>query len=186
MGQSLWFASRGTGLVAVLLLTTTTVLGAIHTGRAAGARWPRFTVHAVHRNLAFLTLVFLAVHVATAIVDPYAGIGWLDAVVPFASDYHPFWLGLGAVALDLLLAVLVTSLLRLHIGLRLWRLVHVTSYALWPVAMLHGIGIGGADTRLGWVLLVYAACGIAVILAIARRLLVRDPDRDARRQAWMS
>ena len=158
MGQSLWFASRGTGLVAALLLTATTVLGAIHTGRVAGARWPRFTVHAVHRNLSLLTLAFLAVHVASAIIDPYAGIAWLDVVVPFVSTYHPFWLGLGAVALDLILAVVVTSLLRPRIGLRQWRAVHLLAYALWPVALLHGVGIGGDDTRLGWVLALYLAC----------------------------
>ncbi len=63
----------------------------------------------MHRNLSLLTLAFLAVHVASAIIDPYAGIAWLDVVVPFVSTYHPFWLGLGAVALDLILAVVVTS-----------------------------------------------------------------------------
>ena len=94
----------------------------------------------------------------------------------------PFWLGLGAVALDLVLAVVVTSLLRLRIGLRQWRAVHLSAYALWPVALLHGVGIGGADTRLGWVLALYLACAVAVLVAVVRRLLVRDPDRDARRR----
>ena len=186
MGQTLWFASRGTGLVSALLLTATTALGAIHTGRVTSARWPRFTLHAVHRNLSLFTLAFLAVHVASAIIDPYAGIAWLDVVVPFVSTYHPFWLGLGAVALDLILAVVVTSLLRLRIGLRQWRAIHLSAYALWPVAMLHGVGIGGDDTRLGWVLALYLACAVAVLVAVVRRLLVRDPDREARRRAWTS
>jgi hypothetical protein len=106
--------------------------------------------------------------------------------VPFVSAYHPFWLGLGAVALDLILAVVVTSLLRLRIGLRQWRAVHLSAYALWPVAMLHGVGIGGADTRLDWVLALYLACAVAVLVAVVRRLLVHDPDRDARRRAWTS
>ena len=101
------------------------MLGAIHTGRVR-ARWPRFTLHALHRNLSLLTLVFLAVHVASAIIDPYAGIAWLDVVVPFVSTYHPFWLGLGAVALDLILAVVVTSLLRLRMAA--WRAVHLSAY----------------------------------------------------------
>lgn len=186
MGQSLWFASRGTGLVAVLLLTATTALGALHTGRAAGRRWPRFTVQAVHRNLSLLALVFLAVHVASAILDPYAGIAWIDAVVPFTSSYHPFWVGLGAVALDLLLAVTITSLLRLRIGLRRWRAIHYLAYLLWPVAMLHGVGIGGADTRTAWVVIVYVLCAVTVVAAVAKRLLVHDPDRDARARAWTS
>jgi methionine sulfoxide reductase heme-binding subunit len=181
VGQAFWFASRGAGLVSLLLLTATVVLGAGHAGRVTGAGWPRFTLHAVHRNLSLLALAFLAVHVATATIDPYAGIRWLDAVLPFTSTYHPFWLGLGALALDLMLAVIVTSLLRARIGLRIWRVLHLSTYALWPLALAHGLGIGGADSELGWVRTVYAGCAVAVAVALARRLLASDPDRDARR-----
>jgi sulfoxide reductase heme-binding subunit YedZ len=183
MGQALWFASRGTGLVSLLLLSATVVLGAGHSGRVSGPGWPRFALHAVHRNLSLLTVAFLGVHIASAIVDPYAGISWLDAVAPFVSAYHPFWLGLGAIALDLMLAVTVTSLLRTRIGLRAWRVVHLSTYALWPVALAHGLGIGGIDSTLGWVQAIDAGCVVAVGAAVVRRLRVRDPDREARRAA---
>ncbi|MFC4944936.1 ferric reductase-like transmembrane domain-containing protein [Pseudonocardia sp. GCM10023141] len=183
MDQALWFTSRATGLVSLLLLTSTVVLGAVHSGRASSDAWPRFALHAVHRNIALLTVAFVGVHVSTAIIDPYAGIAWLDAVVPFGSGYHPFWLGLGAVALDLLVAVVVTSMVRGRIGLRAWRAVHLATYALWPVAVAHGFGIGGSDSGLGWVLAFDAACVLAVGVAVARRLFVRDPDREARRPA---
>jgi methionine sulfoxide reductase heme-binding subunit len=183
MGQTLWFTSRGTGLVSLLLLTATVVLGSVHSGRVATIRWPRFTVHAVHRNLSLLALGFLAVHVATAIIDPYAGIGWVDALVPFVSSYHPFWLGLGTLALDLILALIITSLLRTRLPLRLWRGVHLCAYGLWPIALAHGLGIGGADSRLPWVLAVDAVCALAVVLALVRRLTAEDRDRDARRAA---
>ncbi|MFC4949116.1 hypothetical protein [Pseudonocardia sp. GCM10023141] len=104
MGQAHWYLSRGTGLVSLLLLTSTVVLGALHSGRASTGAWPRFALHAVHRNLALLTVAFLGVHLSTAIIDPYAGITRLDTVLPFGASYHPFWLGLGATALDLLIA----------------------------------------------------------------------------------
>ncbi len=180
MEHALWFAGRATGLVSLLLLTATVVLGATHAGRGAAAAWPRFTVQAVHRNLSLLTVGFLAVHVTTAVVDPYAPIRWVDAVVPFGSAYEPFWLGLGAVALDLLIAVAVTSLARARIGLRVWRAVHLAAYGLWPVAVLHGLGIGGADSRTPWILAIDALCVLAVATAVGWRLRVRDPDRDAR------
>lgn len=181
MGQALWFASRATGLVSLLLITASVVLGASHSGRVASSGWPRFTLHAVHRNVSLLTLAFLVVHIATAIIDPYATIAWLDAVVPFGSVYHPFWLGLGAVAFDLVLAVLVTSMLRGRVPLRLWRGVHLASYAMWPVAVAHGLGIGGTDSTLWWVLALNVACAVAVVGAVARRLLTRHPDAVARR-----
>jgi methionine sulfoxide reductase heme-binding subunit len=179
--QALWFTSRATGLVSLLLITATAVLGASHAGRATSARWPRFTVHAVHRNLSLLTLAFLVVHIATAVIDPYVKIGWIDTVVPFVSAYQPFWLGLGAVAFDLVIAVLVTSIMRLRVPRRVWRLVHVSTYAMWPVAVIHGLGIGGDDSSMWWVIALNVGCTLAVAVALTRRLLVRDPDAQARR-----
>ena len=181
MEQGLWFASRATGLVSLLLLTGSVALGCAHSGRVSTRAWPRFALHAVHRNLSLLTVLFLAVHIASAIIDPYAGLRWVDAVVPFVSSYHPMWLGLGAIALDLLIAALATSLMRTRLPHRMWRAVHLLAYLLWPLAVGHGLMIGGADSRLPWVIGINVACGAAVISAVTWRLLARHPDRQARR-----
>src|SRR5436190_363795 len=179
-GQALWYASRATGLVTLLLFTATIVLGTLNVGRFNAGGWPRFVVAAVHRNVSLVALGFLMVHVATAIVDPYAGIGWLDAVVPFGSVYRPFWLGLGAVAGDLVLAIIVTSLVRVRIGVRLWRAVHWAAYACWPLAVVHGLGIGGADSHVGWVLALDVACLVAVVVAVGWRFAVVHADTRVR------
>jgi methionine sulfoxide reductase heme-binding subunit len=168
--MALWYASRAAGLLALLLLTGTVVLGALTRGRASSQTWPRFTVVALHRNLSLLTLVFVFVHVATAVVDGYAGIAWLDVVVPFVSVYHPFWLGLGAAAFDLLLALLVTSLLRTRINPKVWRAVHWAAYACWPVAVVHGLGIGETEVASWWGLALVLACVAAVVGAVAWRI----------------
>jgi hypothetical protein len=173
----LWYVSRATGLLSLVLLTSVLVLGALTGGRASAARWPRFAVAALHRNLTLLTLAFVLVHVSSAIIDGYAGIAWLDAVLPFVSVYHPFWLGLGAAAFDLFAALLVSSLLRPHINPRWWRGLHWAAYACWPIAVAHGLGIGGADTRTGWVLAIVGACVLAVGSAVAWRATVRVPVR---------
>ena len=184
MDLALWFASRATGLVALPLLTLSLVLGIVAAGRMASERWPRFALAALHRNISLMTVLFLAVHVSTSIIDPYAGIGWLDAVVPFISVYQPLWLGLGAIALDLLIALLVTSLLRTRISVRLWRAVHWTGYACWPIALVHGLGIGGKDSGLGWVISLNVIC----VLVVGAALIVRlrgggHPDNAVRRAA---
>lgn len=184
MGQTLWFASRATGLVALPLLTTSLVLGIAGSARAASVGWPRFALAGLHRNISLMTVLFLAVHVSSSIIDPYAGIRWLDAVVPFVSGYHPFWLGLGAVALDLVLALIVTSLLRTRLSHRLWRTVHWAVYLCWPVAMVHGLGIGGKDTHLSWVISLNAACALVVLVALVWRFRsAAHPDSQARRAA---
>jgi hypothetical protein len=169
--SALWYLTRATGIVALLLLTASVVLGVATSTRWRTNRWPRFLTTGLHRNVSLLVLVFLGAHIVTAVADGFAPIGWIDAVVPFVSRYRPLWLGFGAVSFDLLLALVVTSLLRARIGLRTWRVLHWTAYAAWPVALVHELGTG-SDAKVGWSVLLAAACTIAVVLSVFWRLTV--------------
>ena len=169
-GLALWYLTRGSGTVALLLLTASVLLGVANTTRWKTDNWPRFLVYGLHRNLTLLALAFTGVHVVTTIADAFAPIGIVDAVVPFLSPYRPFWLGLGALAFDLLLALIVTSLLRRRIGNRTWRLVHWLAYGAWPVALLHSLGTG-SDARAGWMLFLGVTSGLVVVGAVMWRLL---------------
>ena len=170
----LWFATRATGLIALVLLTGTVILGIVTSVRFASPAWPRFVTVSLHRNLSLLTITFTGLHVLTTVTDPFASISVVSVVVPFTSGYRRVWLGFGAVAFDLLLAVLVTSLLRTRIGPRVWRAVHWASYACWPVALVHGLGTG-TDSAARWVLAVTAACALTVTAAGVWRLAVGWP-----------
>jgi predicted ferric reductase len=174
--HALWYLSRGTGVVSLGLLTIVVVLGVLTHGNVRAPVLPRFVVSTLHRNAALMAVGFLGVHILTAVADPYAPIRLLDAVVPFVSAYRPVWLGLGALALDLLAAIVVTSLLRRRIGLRSWRAVHLLAYAAWPVALVHGLGTG-TDTRQSWMLLFTVASVAAVVVAVLWRSVgvVADP-----------
>jgi sulfoxide reductase heme-binding subunit YedZ len=161
----LWYADRASGAVTMLLLTTTLILGMGTTVRWKSAVWPKYISSALHQNVALLIFCFLCVHIATAILDPFAKLGLKDALIPFSSWYRPLWLGFGAVAAELTAALAITSLLRKHIGYRLWRLLHWFSYAAWPLGLLHGLGTG-SDTRMAWFLWVQAFCVFAVWLGL--------------------
>ena len=161
----MWYLARGAGIVSLLLLTGSVLLGVLTSVRWVSDRWPRFTTTMLHRNLSLLAVVFLAIHVATVVIDGFAPIRWLDVVVPFASPYRPLWLGLGTIAFDLVLALVATSLLRNRIGPRIWRSVHWLAYACWPVAVVHGMGTG-TDTATEVFLAVDALCIGVVILAV--------------------
>jgi methionine sulfoxide reductase heme-binding subunit len=160
-GPALWYATRATGLVTMLLLTTTVLLGILTAGRFAGGSWPRFLTVGLHRNLSLLVLAFLALHVATNVVDTFVSIPLAAAFVPFASSYKAGWLSLGAVALDLLVALVATSLIRNRLGLRTWRWVHWAAYICWPVALAHGLG-AGTDRGTLWVFVLTIACAAMV------------------------
>jgi sulfoxide reductase heme-binding subunit YedZ len=176
----LWYAGRAGGTIALILLTATVVLGITVAGQATPRRIGRFELGRLHRDLAVLSLAFLALHVVTVIADPFTHLSWSAAFVPFGASYRPLWLGLGAVAVDLLLAVAVTSALRLRLGRRRWKAVHWFAYAAWPFGLVHAIG-SGTDTRLPLQLWLYAACLASVVAAAWWRLHTAGPGRVAAR-----
>ena len=170
----MWFLTRSSGMVALIFLTGSVALGVVTSVGWSSVRWPRFITIAVHRNISLIAMVLLGFHIATTVLDGYAPIGWLDAVVPFRSAYRPIWLGLGALGFDLLLAVIVTSLLRRHLSYAAWKAVHWASWAAWPLAVLHGLGTG-SDSMNGWSQVIYVACAAVVIAACWWRIAVGWP-----------
>jgi len=187
MHTAFWYASRATGIVALLLLTAVLVLGVLvnRQGRLPGL--PRFAVTDLHRNLSLLSVAFIAVHIATAVLDTYVHIPLLSAVVPFASGYERLWLGLGAISLDLMAAMIVTSLLRGRLNRVVWKAIHLLAYASWPVAFAHSIG-SSKDLQQGWLLVLAIACAAAAAAAIIWRLAsaARQVPRAARVSAILS
>jgi len=181
--QLLWYTTRGAGAVSLVLLSAVVVLGLLARLRVESRGWPRFLTAAVHGDLALMTLVFLTLHIVTAIVDPFTHLG-LAALVPFGSYYRTFWLALGAIAFELMLAIVATSLLRHRIGQRTWRAVHWLAYASWPVAVLHGFGTG-TDTLSAWMLAIDVVCIGTVAIALGWRVASApaDPLADERRTA---
>jgi sulfoxide reductase heme-binding subunit YedZ len=171
-GAALWFLSRGSGLVLLALFSAVVVLGvATRTGSVPG-RWPRFAVAELHRTLSLFAVALLALHVVTAILDPFVTIGWAATVLPFASPYRTAALGLGTLAVDLAGAVLVTSLLRRRLGQRRWRAVHWLAYLAWPAAFLHSLTAGN-DLGIWWVALTEVGSAVAVATAVLARVFSR-------------
>jgi methionine sulfoxide reductase heme-binding subunit len=174
-----WYLTRATGTVALLLLSGAIALGVVDVRRWSSSSWPRFVVDSLHRSVALLAMVFLVLHILTSILDDFASISLVDALIPFAGSYRPFWLGLGAAAFDLLLAVTITSLLRRRVGLQAWRAIHWLTYASWPVALLHGLGTG-SDVKSNWMLALSLLCLMAVLAAVLVRAIAawqQYPDR---------
>jgi len=164
-----WYLARGTGAVALVLLTASVVIGIVGSVRFVAERWPRFAIDTVHRDVSLLVLVVLVIHIVTSVLDGFAPITLLDGVIPFNSPYRPLWLGLGTLSFDLLVAIAVTSLLRRRLGYRAWRAVHWLAYASWPVAVLHGLGTG-SDVKQWWMLALTVVCIMAVLIAVWVRI----------------
>lgn len=169
-GSTYWYLTRSTGGVALLLLTIAIVLGVLDVQRFSTPRWPRFVVDSLHRNVSLLAMAFLALHILTSVLDSFAPISLIDAVIPFGGSYRPFWLGLGAVSFDMLVAVTITSLLRQRMGYATWRAIHWLTYASWPIALLHGFGTG-SDVQATWLLALSIGCLLLVLAAVLARVV---------------
>jgi len=171
--QNLWFLSRGSGLVLLVLFSIVVVLGVATRTGSTPRRWPRFAVAELHRTLSLFAVALLVLHVVTAILDPFVTIGWAAAVLPLASPYRTLAIGLGALAVDLGGAVLLTSVLRQRLGRRTWRAVHWLAYLAWPAAFIHSLTAGN-DLGIWWVALAEVGSAAAVAAAVLARVFSRS------------
>jgi sulfoxide reductase heme-binding subunit YedZ len=179
---ALWFVSRGSGLALLVLLTTVMALGAATRTGSAPRGMPRFVWAELHRTLALFSVAFLALHVATAILDPYVSIGWAAAVLPFTSGYRALAVGLGTLAVDLGGAVLLTSLIRNRLRYSAWWAVHWLACLAWPAAFAHSLTAAN-DLHIWWVALIELACAAAVATAVLARVIHASVRRSEKRAA---
>jgi sulfoxide reductase heme-binding subunit YedZ len=170
-----WYAARAAGVVAYLLLSSTVMLGLVLAGKERLERWPRFALEDVHRFVGILAGTFIALHIFWLAIDSQAHLRLIDLVVPFISSYRPFWVGLGVVAAELLLALAVTNHYRRRMSHVVWRRLHYLNFAIWVAATFHGLG-AGTDSGSPVFLVLYTVTFVTVGLLTIRRI-ARIEDR---------
>ena len=167
--ETLWALGRGNGIVALAFMTLSMALGIATRSARPLFALPRFGVADVHRFVALAGTLLVALHIGLLFMDPYAKLKLVDVVVPFLGAYRPVWQGLGTVAVDLLLVVVITSLLRQRLGVKAFRAIHWITYLLWPVAMAHSLG-NGTDTGHVWFMVFAGVCALIVAVSVVFRL----------------
>lgn len=178
--KALWDLSRATGLVATCFFAGSIVLGILARSGRAVPGLGRLGASQLHRTLALTGVGLIAVHVTTLLFDPYAQLKLIDVVVPFTGTYRPFWLGLGTLAVDLLAVVVIVALLRHRVGPRVFRITHWAVYALFPIAVIHGLGTG-TDAGTAWSRII-VACAVATVFgALLWRTSARFAERGIQR-----
>jgi sulfoxide reductase heme-binding subunit YedZ len=170
----LWYTSRATGIVTLVLFTSVVALGALVANRVGGKSVGRFEINELHRSLSLVAMIFLAFHIVTTVLDTYAPTGWLSAVLPFASHYERVGVAVGAIAFDLMIAVWISSLLKARVRHQSWRFIHWFSWLAFASAILHAY-LNGADTKSGAGLALVIACALVVLGAGTWRFIKRPP-----------
>jgi predicted ferric reductase len=143
MGSKItWYVARSSGLVAWALIVITIVWGLLLATRVLGRRPTPAWLLNLHRYLGALALAFLGVHVGAILLDSYTDFSVVNVVVPFTGNWDPVAVAWGIVAMYLLVAIEVTSLLRHRMSQRLWHAVHLTSYFVFALSTVHVLSAG--------------------------------------------
>ena len=199
--MTLWYLARAAGFAALFAATASVILGALASGTRshdaqshdAQSRDRRVLRQLAHRSAAIVTIAMLALHVTLLVLDRYVDVSLPGVLVPFTAGYRAFAVGLGSLAAYGLLVVALTGATRGRLaasarGARRWRAIHVSAYAVWVLAMGHGL-LAGTDTDTGrwWSWTLYGGCAVSVLVAAWIRLGAVDaqhtsPLPTARRQ----
>ena len=166
--HSFWYLIRASGFIAYLLLFGSVVLGLLLT-TSVPKGYRRFDVFDVHRFMALLALIVTVFHMLVVLPDGFIGFTLWQLLIPFASPYTPVYIALGTLALYLMAIVIGTFYLRPMVPYRAWRTIHYATFAVYAMALLHGVG-AGSDTSVTWALAMYAITGGVVAALIAQRV----------------
>lgn len=177
----LWYTTRATGMITLILFTMVVTLGTLVANRIGGTFVGRFEINELHRSLTMVAMTFLAIHILTTVLDSYVATGFISVVIPMTSQYKRVAVGIGAISFDLILAVWISSLLKLRIANTTWRFIHWLSWLGFATALVHGF-MTGTDSRKGIGLVVVAVCAATVFVAALWRFFGR-PARAAGRTA---
>jgi DMSO/TMAO reductase YedYZ heme-binding membrane subunit len=165
--QIWWYVARSGGIVAWAAAALAVVAGLQLSIRLVRRPAPAWMLD-VHRFLGGLAVAFVGVHLLGLALDDFIGFGLTDLLVPFASPYRPLAVALGVVAMYLLLAVEITSLLMRHLPRRMWRAIHFSSYAVFVLGTLHGLtaGTDRHNAAFQWACLI--ATGVVLMMSLVR------------------
>ncbi len=147
--QIWWYVARSGGIVALLLAFASVIWGLLASSKYLDGLSPRGVILSMHRWLGGLTVVFTAIHVGALALDDWVHFGPADLLVPFVSAWKPVEVAAGVIAMWLLAAVQGTSLLMRRLPRRLWKWIHLTSFALLPLGTWHAIA-AGTDASQPW------------------------------------
>ncbi|MCZ7529778.1 MAG: ferric reductase-like transmembrane domain-containing protein [Acidimicrobiia bacterium] len=166
--QVWWNVARAGGIVAWALLALSVIWGLLLSTRVLGGRPTPAWLTDLHRFLGGLAVVFTGVHVFGLVADSYVHFGWSEVLVPFASGWRPAAVASGVVAMYLLIAVEITSLMMRRLPRPWWKRIHQSAFAVFLLASIHG-ATAGTDATNG----LYRWFSIGSIAAVVFLTVVR-------------
>ena len=171
----IWYVARAGGILAYTLLSGSVILGLLLSVRAKLPGWPRFAMEDVHRFVGLLAGTFVLIHVGALFVDSYMPFSLTNLLIPGTESYRPVSVALGIVAAELFAALAVTNHYRKALPHRFWRRAHYLNFAVWLLALVHGLA-AGTDRGTIWALALYIGTASVVAGLAASRFAGPAPE----------
>lgn len=178
-----WYVARAGGMLAFVLLSSSVVAGLLMSSKERLKQWPRFAVEDVHRFLGLLAGFFILLHIGALLLDSYLPFSLTNVVVPGTAHYRPLAVALGIVGAELLAALALTNRYRKRLPHRYWRRAHYLNFAVWALALGHGIAAGTDSTTI-WALAIYVVSASLVVALTVRRVLRALPAQPWALRFW--
>lgn len=166
-----WYLGRSAGLIAFWLLFASVVLGIAVSSRVFDGMLNRGWVFDIHKFLSIFVLLAMVFHVLILLPDPWAKFTLKEMLVPFESHYRPTPVAMGIIALYGSILATASFYMKGMIGQKGWRYLHYGTFALFILALLHGL-LAGTDSKKTAVQVSYMASGVAVLFLVFFRILV--------------
>ena len=177
-----WIASRSAGIVALLAITASVILGLLMANGLPRRKGANRVLVSLHESTALAGLIAIAVHGITLLGDPWMHATLWKISVPFSIGYRPLWTSLGIIAGWIAAALGLSYYARKRIGTRLWRKLHRATVVAWALGIAHTIG-AGTDANERWLQLTMLTGSVVIVFLFLRRTVPGDPKREAARRA---
>jgi hypothetical protein len=140
--QLWWYVARSGGILALVLAGLAVIWGLLYSTKITQGRPAPKWLLDLHRFFGAASVAFTGIHVGALMLDGYVQFGWADVLIPFASAWNPAAVAWGIVAMYLLVAVQISSMLMRRIPRKWWKAIHLSSYGLFWAGLVHGISAG--------------------------------------------
>ena len=177
-----WIASRSSGIVALLAITASVILGLLMANGLPRRKGANRVIVSLHESTALAGLIAIAVHGITLLGDPWMHATLWKISVPFSIGYRPLWTSLGIIAGWIAAALGLSYYARKRIGTRLWRKLHRATVVAWALGIAHTIG-AGTDANERWLQVTMLTGAVVIVFLFLRRTVPGDPKREAARRA---
>ena len=179
-GHEFWLISRSSGVVALVLVAVSVLIGLTLAAGLGGPPQRRRALVAFHEQTALAGLIAIAIHGAALIGDGFLKPGITGITIPFVIDYRPVYVGTGIIGGYLAAFLGLSFYARKRIGGKRWRNLPRATPVVYVLGLIHTLG-AGTDAQSSWLQAFMLATAVPAAGLLAARIRKSKHKQPARK-----